>query len=102
MSIINGILQQVEHLKKESRTMHGMKHQRNAIVISDVINEFPSPEEDNDITEMEHRTLEDHEKVVPLYAPEDAIIKVFMMHSSHKSALANAPFASGFQQQVRS
>ena len=43
---------------------------------------------------------EDDVKVVPLYVPDDPLIKVFMLHSSHKSALANSPFASGFTNQV--
>lgn len=43
----------------------------------------------------------DDVKVVPLHVPEDALIKVFMMHSSHKSALANSPFASGLRDQVK-
>ncbi len=40
------------------------------------------------------------EKVIPLYNPDDAVVKVFMIHGSQKSALALAPFALGFQQQV--
>ena len=40
------------------------------------------------------------EKVIPLYSPEDAVVMVFMIHGSQKSALALAPFALGFQQQV--
>jgi excinuclease UvrABC ATPase subunit len=40
------------------------------------------------------------EKVVPLYTPDDAVVKVFMIHGSQKSALALATFALGFQQQV--
>ena len=40
------------------------------------------------------------EKVVPLYTPEDAVVRVFMIHGSQKSALALASFALGFQQQV--
>ena len=52
------------------------------------------------ITGDELKTKDDV-KVVPLHVPEDALIKVFMMHSSHKSALANSPFASGFRDQVK-
>ncbi len=40
------------------------------------------------------------EKVIPLYAPDDAVVKVFMIHGSQKSALALATFALGFQEQV--
>jgi hypothetical protein len=40
------------------------------------------------------------EKVIPLYDPDDAVVNVFLIHSSLKSALALAPFAQGFQQQV--
>ena len=39
-------------------------------------------------------------KVIPLYVPDDAIVKVFMVHGSEKSALVLATFALGFQQQV--
>jgi hypothetical protein len=40
------------------------------------------------------------EKVVPLYTPDDAVVNVFMIHGSQKSALALATFSLGFQQQV--
>ncbi|CAB4020054.1 Phthiocerol synthesis polyketide synthase type I, partial [Paramuricea clavata] len=40
------------------------------------------------------------EKVVPLHTPNDAVVKVFMIHGSQKSALALATFALGFQQQI--
>jgi predicted nuclease with TOPRIM domain len=40
------------------------------------------------------------EKVIPLYAPDDAVVKVFMVHGSQKSALVLGTFALGFQQQV--
>ncbi|CAB3995467.1 Phthiocerol synthesis polyketide synthase type I, partial [Paramuricea clavata] len=46
---------------------------------------------------LDDQNLDDRVKVVPLYVPDDALVKVFMMHSSHKSALANAPFAAGFR-----
>ncbi|CAB4027398.1 Phthiocerol synthesis polyketide synthase type I [Paramuricea clavata] len=48
---------------------------------------------------LDDQNLDDRVKVVPLYVPDDALVKVFMMHSSHKSALANAPFAAGFRRQ---
>ena len=41
-----------------------------------------------------------NEKVIPLYTSEDAVVRVFMIHGSQKSALALASFALGFQQQV--
>ena len=41
-----------------------------------------------------------NEKVIPLFTPEDAVVKVFMIHGSQKSALALGSFALGFQQQV--
>ena len=40
------------------------------------------------------------EKVIPLYAPDDAVVKVFMVHGSQKSALVLGTYALGFQQQV--
>ena len=40
------------------------------------------------------------EKVIPLYTPEDAVVRVFIIHGSQKSALALASFALGFQEQV--
>lgn len=40
------------------------------------------------------------EKVIPLHTPDDAVVRVFMIHDSQKSALALAPFALGFQQQA--
>ena len=53
-------------------------------------------------TEDEEKTEESNgrEKVVPLYTPDNAVVKVFMIHGSQKSALALATFALGFQQQV--
>lgn len=54
-----------------------------------------------DLSENE-TTSEGRVEVVPLYVPDDAVINVFMMHSSHRSAMANSPFAAGFQRQVRS
>lgn len=40
------------------------------------------------------------EKLIPLYTPENAVVRVFMVHGSQKSALALGSFALGFQQQV--
>ena len=51
--------------------------------------------------ELMLQTLETiKEKDIPLYTPEDAVVKVFMIHGSQKSALALSSFALGFQQQV--
>jgi hypothetical protein len=54
-----------------------------------------------ELSELQTVETESHrEKVIPLYNPEDAVVNVFLIHSSQKSALALAPFALGFQQQV--
>ena len=55
--------------------------------------------EGNDVLELQSfQAIK--EKVIPLYTPEDAVVRVFMIHGSQKSALALASFALGFQQQV--
>ena len=51
-------------------------------------------------SEEESLVLDIKEKVIPLYAPDDAVVKVFMVHGSQKSALVLSTFALGFQQQV--
>ena len=57
-------------------------------------------EEVENIKESNHlglQTLESgNAKVFPLYAPDDAVVKVFMVHGSLKSALVLATFALGF------
>ena len=51
--------------------------------------------------ELQHQAPQTvKEKVIPLYTPDDAVVRVFMIHGSQKSALALASFALGFQQQV--
>ena len=55
--------------------------------------------EGNDVLELQSfQAIK--EKVIPLYTPEDAVVRVFMIHGSQKSALALASFALGFQKQV--
>ena len=51
---------------------------------------------ENDVELVERN----YAKVVPLYTPDNAVIKIFMIHGSDKSALALASFARGFQNQV--
>ena len=62
---------------------------------------FQKSDEIEDSNEIELRRFrQKNEKVVPLYTPDDAVVKVFMIHGSQKSALSLASFALGFQQQV--
>ena len=51
-------------------------------------------------SEEESLELDIKEKVIPLYVPDDAVVKVFMVHGSQKSALVLSTFSLGFQQQV--
>ena len=51
-------------------------------------------------SEEESLELDIIEKVIPLYVPDDAVVKVFMVHGSQKSALVLSTFSLGFQQQV--
>ena len=91
-TLINDTLKQIENLTKK----HGNDEQIKIVYKEGVDYESPSINEpDNN-----HKIVEPLEKVVPLYVPDDAFVNVFMVHSSHKSALDNVPFATGFQKQV--
>ena len=72
------------------------------VATSDVtrLRDIPSTSRKESFSDIELGVRSASEKVIPLSIQEAAIIKVFMMHSVPKSALANAPFAAGFQQQV--
>jgi hypothetical protein len=95
LTIINDILQQIENKStvggkgdsKENTAPHLNKSEEDAIGSDGV--------ELQTVKKVTHK-----EKVIPLYNPDDAVVKVFMIHGSQKSALALAPFALGFQQQV--
>lgn len=56
--------------------------------------------QDNEIELQPAGRLTYKENIVPLYTPDDAVVKIFIVHASYKSALALATFALGFQQQV--
>ena len=59
-------------------------------------------EENEDALELQSVEISSNpEKVLPLYTAENVFVKVFMVHASLKSALALAPFAQGFQKQVK-
>ena len=64
----------------------------------DAIEEGENAEKSDELVLQTLETIK--EKVIPLYTPEDAVVKVFMIHGSQKSALALSSFALGFQQQV--
>ena len=88
MRIINDTLEQVRDFQRDNLNTVRMENDSSKLT------------KDLDDQSGNESKCEDRVKVVPLYVPDDALVKVFMMHSSHKSALANAPFAAGFQRQV--
>lgn len=98
--IINDILKQTENFKGKALTEDDRGDRQSCQFISNVPDEIPVCENEPHVPEMEFKSPENHDKVIPLYAPDDAVVKVFMMHSSNKSVLANSPFATGFQRQV--
>lgn len=82
---------------------HKTKDQHADVTTSDVTShkrDIPSTSRKESFSDIELGVPSAPEKVIPLSIQETAIIKVFMMHSVPKSALANAPFAAGFQLQV--
>ena len=122
MTIINDILVQIENAsltvkdeeledKTATDTTHEKNRERKSVVNinqGDVNSAFDTDEEvgvsassnaGNDTLELQ-ATQTIKEKVIPLYTPEDAVVRVFMIHGSQKSALALASFAVGFQGQV--
>ena len=88
MRIINDTLEQVRDFQRDNLNTVRMENDSSKLT------------ENLDDQSRDESKCEDRVKVVPLYVPDDALVKVFMMHSSHKSALANAPFAAGFRRQV--
>ena len=92
MTIINDTLEQVRNFQRDNLNTTRVKDESK-------LTENDKSEALHNMSEDELKS-EDHVKVVPLHVPDDALVKIFMMHSSHKSALANAPFAAGFRHQV--
>ncbi len=97
MTIIDDILDQIKHtekrLKRDEDMESTLEHDQFEKQTTSGVNSnggYHSQVQETDET-----------KVIPLYTPEEAILNVFMVHGSQKSALALAPFALGFQQQVR-
>ena len=117
MTIINDILEQIENVSvstdqnDEPSNSHGERRRRESFVddVGQPNIAFDASEEDGDAERsnvgesdgMELQAVQGiKEKIISLYTPEDAVVRVFMVHGSQKSALALAPFALGFQQQV--
>ena len=101
ITIINDILRQIESMRT-AEAEHKTKDQPD-VTTSDVTShkrDIPSTSRKESFSDIKLGVRSAPEKVIPLSIQETAIIKVFMMHSVPKSALANAPFAAGFQQQV--
>ena len=89
---------QTVNLPFDSEEEGNILDSNNVKLESDTTEEVENIKESN---RLELQTLESaKEKVIPLYAPDDAVVKVFMVHSSQKSALVLATYALGFQQQV--
>ncbi|XP_048589011.1 phenolphthiocerol/phthiocerol polyketide synthase subunit C-like [Nematostella vectensis] len=59
-----------------------------------------SPLSFNDSSNGANDSEKDTVKVVPIYAPEDAEVKFFCIHPSHRYVMSVAPFASGFRSQT--
>lgn len=98
LTIIKDILDQIEN-SKEPYEEKSTDNERTSFPLEHGVTSFTRDEQDLQSEELQANQIK--EKIVPLYVPDEADVKVFMVHSSHKSALANAPFALGFQQQVR-
>ena len=117
MTIINEILEQIENLSVSTdesdkpSDSQGKRKKKESFVgdVSQTNIAFDASEEDGDAEQSNAGECDGiklqafqaiKEKVIPLYTPEDAVVRVFMIHGSQKSALALASFALGFQQQV--
>jgi hypothetical protein len=95
MTIINDTLEQIRNFQRDNfNTSRAESHLTKTL--------DDKSEMQSNVTGDEMKSEDPGVKVVPLYVPDDALVKVFMIHSSHKSALANAPFAAGFRDQVLS
>ena len=111
---MNDILEQINDIivKSEKETSSGKEKQNKSVKPDSkeskknsspaFVNEAFEELEDGKRTHGEHLELteRDYAKVVPLYTPDNAVVKIFMVHGSEKSALALASFARGFQSQV--
>ena len=97
MTIINDTLEQIRNFQRDK--LNTTRAERESKLTQTLDGESETP---RDIPEDEMKSEDYDVKVIPLYVPDDALVKVFIIHSSHKSALANAPFAAGFKHQVHS
>ena len=114
LTIISDILEQIEKIctdecsegdfndeKKKSMSLDITQAPENRISPAAYLSENKNDASEGDVLELQTVATDmPREKVIPLYNPDDAVVKVFLIHSSQKSALALAPFALGFQQQV--
>ncbi|CAB4025205.1 Phthiocerol synthesis polyketide synthase type I, partial [Paramuricea clavata] len=103
ITIINDILEQIDKKsstcdENDSSENDNQSYQTESFMLK---NDIEREEEAAESNGQELQTVRTNkEKVIPLYAPEDAVVKVFMVHGSQRSALALATFALGFQQQI--
>ncbi|XP_028415494.1 uncharacterized protein LOC114538524 [Dendronephthya gigantea] len=118
LTIVNDILEQIDNINTKSlkNGSEGKVNQRknslpdnkgkdfSSYAGENILSpEFTSVSDVNNENELELISVEkpsNPEKVIPLYTPENAFVKVFMVHASQKTALALASFAQGFQKQV--
>ena len=99
IAIINNILRQVAEL---DAGVGGVEHEQpiDGLPSSENVTLTNGDENRGNGVEVAMNEIID-EKVIPLHVSDEAVVKVFLVHSISKSALANAPFALGFEQQVR-
>ena len=105
LTIINDILEQTKHIDTTSvgnESSEEVKHKKdkNSILPDVTTIDTVKNEEINDGLELPTMNKPNPEKVIPIYTPDNVFVKVFMTHSSEKSALGLASFAQGFQKQV--
>ncbi|XP_028397228.1 non-reducing polyketide synthase cla3-like [Dendronephthya gigantea] len=118
LTIVNDILEQIENINttsvkgessqkaNQSRTNSlPVDREKGASADKNVLlsNVFPVYNAENEESEdgVELQSVDNPEKVIPLYTSESVFVKVFMVHGSPKSALALASFAQGFQKQAK-
>ncbi|XP_028418020.1 uncharacterized protein LOC114542749 [Dendronephthya gigantea] len=115
LKIVNDILEQIENvestsadnesskeIKQRKRSLSSNHKEKNKIVLPEINNnDTVKIERINHGLELQNINIPSiPEKVIPIYTPDNVFVKVFMTHSSEKSALGLASFAQGFQKQT--
>ncbi|XP_048587065.1 mycocerosic acid synthase-like polyketide synthase isoform X2 [Nematostella vectensis] len=106
--VIKDIQEMISHPEVKQETQKKQDFAGNT-VIEQEDNEFrttnnhkngPNDDSFGESKEMDGLSDKPSVKVVPVYTPDEAEVKLFCIHPSHRYAMSVAPFASGFRSQT--